>query len=82
LPGTRNLVVLEPRVIAAWDQVPLDDLDWPGSLASQDGRCPDGLWELVHYRGTRARHAALGAWERGDVLAFSEPAVSSASLSR
>lgn len=76
LPGTRNLVILEPRVLTGWERVPLDDVDLPGSLAAQDGRCPEGLWDVVHYRGRRRRHAALSAWERGEELAFEEPAVS------
>jgi hypothetical protein len=80
LPGTRNLIVLEPHVLVSWDQVPIDDLDWPGSLASQDGRCPEGLWELVRYRGTRGKHAALLAWEQGGDFTFDEPRVSPSSL--
>jgi hypothetical protein len=80
LPGTTNLVVLEPRVLASWNQIPLDEVDWPGSLAAQDGRCPEGLWDLVHYRGTGSRHPALEAWRDGDELAFEEPEVSTASL--
>lgn len=80
LPGTTNLVVLEPRVLAPWSLVPLDDVDWPGSLASQDGRCPEGLWDLVHYRRAGTTHAALEAWELGRELVFEEPAVSTASL--
>ena len=75
LPGTTNLVVLEPRVVIGWEQVPLDEVDWPASMAAQDGRCPDGLWDLVHYRGTRRRHRALAAWERGEDLVFEEPPV-------
>lgn len=80
LPGTQNLIVLEPRVLAAWDQVPLAELDLPGSLAAQDGRCPEGLWELVHYRRMQTRHAGLAAWERGDQFAFTEPDVTASSL--
>lgn len=76
LPGTRNLVVLEPRVLVSWNQVPLDEIDWPGSLAAQDGRCPEGLWDEVHYRGSRRKHAALAAWERGEAFRFEEPEVS------
>ena len=81
LPGTRNLVVLEPRVIGPWDLVPLDELDWPGALAAQDGRCPEGLWDLVRYRGTRTKHPALRAWERGEDYVFEEPEVTAATLS-
>ena len=72
--------MLEPRVLTAWDRSPLDDLDWPGSLAAQDGRCPEGLWALVHYRGADTRHRALEAWERGEELLFEEPDVYTASL--
>lgn len=80
LPGTRNLVVLEPRVLAPWDQPPLDAIDWPGSLTSQDGRCPEELWELVHYRGAGSKHPALDAWENAADFVFEEPEVSTASL--
>ena len=80
LPGTKNLVVLEPHVLVPWHQVPIDQIDWPGSLTSQDGRCPEGLWDLVHYRGTGTKHAALEAWENGEDLMFEEPAVSTSSL--
>jgi hypothetical protein len=80
LPGTTNLVVLEPRVLVSYNQVPCDDIDWPGSMTSQEGRCPEGLWELVHYRATGAKHPALEAWERGDAWAFQEPEVSAATL--
>jgi hypothetical protein len=80
LPGTTNVVVLEPRVLAPWDQISLDDVDRPGTLASQDGRCPEGLWDLVHYRGVGTPHPALDAWRRGEGFAFEEPEVSTASL--
>lgn len=80
LPGTKNLIVLEPRVLVACNQVPIDELDWPGSLASQDGRCPEGLWNLVHYRRSQTKHAALEAWEKHEDFMFEEPLVSTASL--
>jgi hypothetical protein len=80
LPGTQNLIVLEPHVLVSFNQVPLDEIDWPGSMTSQDGRCPDGLWEAVHYRGTRTKHPGLAAWERGEAFAFEEPEVSAAAL--
>jgi RES domain len=80
LPGTTNLVVLEPRVLTYWNHVPVDDIDWPGTVTSQDGRCPDGLWDYVHYRGAGTRHAGLDAWEAGDELVFEEPEVSASSL--
>jgi RES domain len=80
LPGTTNLIVLEAHVLASWNQVPLDEIDWPGSMTSQDGRCPEGLWDLVHYRGSGTRHPGLAAWEAGDPLVFEEPPVSASSL--
>jgi hypothetical protein len=81
LPGTTNLIVLEPRVLTSWEQVPVDEIDWPGALASQDGRCPEGLWDRVHYRSAGTRHAALEAWEGGGDFVFEEPEVSGLSRS-
>jgi hypothetical protein len=80
LPGTRNLVVLEPRVLAPWNQAPVDEIDWPGTMTAQDGRCPEGLWDLVHYRATGTKHVALEAWENNEDFMFEEPEVSTASL--
>jgi RES domain-containing protein len=80
LPGTKNLVVLEPQVLVPWNQIPIDEIDWPGSLTSQDGRCPEGLWDLVHYRATGTKHAALEAWARDEDFMFEEPPVSTSSL--
>ena len=80
LAGTRNLVVLEPRVLASWNRRPIDEIDWPGSLASQDGRCPEGLWDAVHYRQAGTKHPALDAWENEQEFVFEEPAVSTGPL--
>lgn len=80
LAGTKNLIVLEPHVLVPFNQVPIDDIDWPGSLTSQDGRCPEGLWDLVHYRATGTKHGALEAWEKGEDFMFEEPRVSTSSL--
>jgi hypothetical protein len=80
LPGTKNLVVLEPHVLVPWNQISIDEIDWPGSLASQDGRCPEGLWDLVHYRRTRRKHAGFEAWEHGTDMVFEEPPITTASL--
>jgi RES domain len=80
LPGTKNLVVLEPHVLVPWNQIPIDEIDWPGTLTSQDGRCPEGLWDLVHYRETGRKHVGFEAWENGDDFAFEEPLVSTSSL--
>ncbi len=80
LPGTVNLIVLEPRVWVAWNQVPLDDIDWPGTMTSQDGRCPEGLWDLVHYRASGTKHAGFEAWEQGETYELVEPPVASGSF--
>ena len=80
LPGTTNLIVLEPRVLVAYNQVPCDEIDWPGSMTGQEGRCPDGLWDMVHYRAAATRHPGLAAWERGEAFSFREPEVSAAAL--
>ena len=80
LAGTTNLIVLRPRVLVSFTQVPFDELDWPGSMAAQDGRCPEGLWDLVHHRGAGVKHPGLEAWERGEEFAFTEPEVSAADL--
>jgi hypothetical protein len=80
LAGTKNLIVLEPHVLVPFNQFPIDDIDWPGSLTSQDGRCPEGLWDLVHYRATGTKHCALEAWEKGEDFMFEEPRVSTSSL--
>jgi hypothetical protein len=78
LPGTVNLIVLEPRVLVSFNQVPFDEIDWPGSVTSQDGRCPEGLWEAVHYREAATEHPGLAAWEAGEAFSFEEPEVSAA----
>jgi hypothetical protein len=75
LPGTANLVVLEPRVVTAWEFVPADELELPTAMAAQDGRCPEGLWDHVRHRGVRGRHPALAAWERDEPFHFVEPDV-------
>ena len=81
LPGTTNLVVLEPRVLTSWSAEPVDELDWPGCLAAQDGRCPEGLWELVRYRGqTLAAPGLRAPGATGEPLVFTEPEVTMASL--
>jgi hypothetical protein len=80
LPGTSNLVVLEPRVLTSWSIEPIDDQDWPGSMAAQDGRCPEGLWDLVHYRDAGTVHPAFDEWSRGESYVLEEPAVSTGSL--
>jgi RES domain-containing protein len=80
LPGTQNLILLEPKVAIGWELEPIDSIDVPTSLAAQDARCPEGLWQFVHYRGSGTPHSALDAWERGDDFVVEEPEVSATSL--
>lgn len=80
LPGTRNLVLLDPAVVIAFDARPVGLEDLPTAMAAQDGRCPDDLWTLVHYRGVGTPHPAHKAWRGGDDYVFEEPPVTSASL--
>ena len=80
LPGTQNLIVLEPRVVVGYLIEPFDEIDWPTALASQGGRCPEGLWDVVHFTGAETRHAALDAWQQGEDVTFVELEVTAESL--
>lgn len=73
LPGTRNLVILEPRVAIPYAWEPLDPADLPASLVAERGAPARGLEEIVHHRGSRRRHAGLNAWRRGEEVLFEEP---------
>lgn len=75
LPGTTNLVLLDPFVATFFEMTPVAPEDLPTAMAAQDGRCPEGLWELVHYRLTGSSHPALAAWVLGEEFEFAEPAV-------
>ena len=81
LPGTRNLVVLDPAVATSYEAEPIGREDFPLAVAAQDGRCPEDLWHLVHYRGARTPHAAYQAWSDGNEFLFEEPTVTAAGLS-
>lgn len=76
LPGTGNLVLLDPFVALSYDMSPIAPEDLPVSIVAEDGRCPDGLWNLVHHRWTHTIHPALDAWQSGDEFEFVEPPVS------
>ena len=80
LPGTRNVVVLDPAVVTSYAAEPIGPEDFPTAMAAQDGRCPDGLWELVHYRGVGTPHPALDEWRSGDEFIFDEPFVTAGAL--
>lgn len=75
LPGTRNLVLLGERVMIGFERIPIEDVDVPAALAAQEGRCPDGLWHRVHYRGAGVVHPALEAWAEGEEYCFDEPVI-------
>jgi RES domain-containing protein len=80
LPGTRNLVVLDPAVVTSFEAEPIGPEDLPTAMAAQDGRCPDELWTLVHYRGGVTPHPALDAWAAGNNFVFEEPPVTASAL--
>lgn len=81
LPGTSNLVVLEPAVVTDYHSEPIDPEDWPTALLAQNGRCPENLWDHVHYKASPAEHEALTAWRTGDEFTFMQPGVTAATLS-
>jgi RES domain-containing protein len=80
LPGTRNLVVLEAALDIDYHLEPLDPGDWPAAMLAQDGRCPENLWDYVHYRGSGTPHPALQAWQDGEAFDFEQPEVTPATL--
>jgi len=80
LPGTRNLIVLQPAVIVDFHVEPFDPEDWPTALVARDGRCPERLWEHVHYKNSATRHAELDAWLNDEEYIFEQPLVDMASL--
>jgi RES domain-containing protein len=80
LPGTKNLVVLEAAAVSDYHLEPVDPVDWPAAMLAQDGRCPENLWDNVHYRGTGTPHPALQAWQDGDEFEFEQPGVTPATL--
>jgi hypothetical protein len=75
LPGTDNLVLLDPFVAVSYEMEPVAYEDLPAAMAAQDGRCPEGLWNLVHFLANPAPHPGLAAWEEGDRFEFEEPSV-------
>jgi RES domain-containing protein len=73
LPGTRNLVILEERVDIDYHREPIDLIDLPVALGAQDGHAAEGLWQLVHHRGSPLLHPELEAWQHGDEYEFDQP---------
>lgn len=76
LPGTQNVVLLDPFVTISYVAEPVAPEDLPTCMAAQDGRCPDGLWDLVHHHHSFRLHAALEAWHDGASFEFVEPPTS------
>lgn len=81
LAGTSNLVVLEPAVVTGYHFEPIDPEDWPTALLAQNGRCPENLWDHVHYKALPSEHEALVAWRTGDGFTFMQPSVTATTLS-
>jgi RES domain-containing protein len=76
LPGTQNLVLLDPYVAMSYLAEPVAPEDLPTCMAALDGRCPDGLWDVVHHHHSPRMHAELEAWHHSDPFEFVEPSVS------
>lgn len=75
LPGTQNLVLLDQYVAISYLAEPVAPEDLPTAMAAQDGRCPHGLWDLVHHHRSPRMHAGLEDWHHGDTFEFAEPPV-------
>ena len=73
LPGTWNLVVFGPRVLAPYMPDPIDPLlDVPSAPAAVAARALDELVGMVRPLGQLA-HAAYDAWKVGESYEFVEP---------
>jgi RES domain-containing protein len=79
LPGTENLVVFEPAAVIDYHQEPIDPEDIPSALTGQDGRCPETLWDHVHFLAAGVAHPALQAYIDGADFELVQPPVSAAS---
>lgn len=74
LPGTRNLILLAPRVLSPYLTEPIDRfIDTPGAATAVDGHAPLNLLDMVHRRASGARHPGLAAWEEGEETYLQEP---------
>jgi RES domain-containing protein len=71
LPGTKNVVVLEPRVASPWDVAPFDPVDVPTALVAEDATIPEELLPLVRHQGQP--HAAFEAWADERQYDFEDP---------
>lgn len=71
LPGTDNLVIFGPRVLAPYDVVPIEQIDVPGSVVADGAHPLHTLVDQVRYVGQQ--HPVLQAWSSGSEWSFSEP---------
>ena len=71
LPGTNNLVIFGPRVLAPYDVIPIEQIDVPGSVVAEGAHPLHTLVEQVRFLGEE--HPALEAWSSGNEWTFSEP---------
>ena len=73
LPGTKNLVVFGARIAIPFLNTPLDAIDVPVSIASEDSAPPAFL--LEHVRSFHSPHQEFQAWQRGEEFRAVLPAV-------
>lgn len=71
LPGTSNIVILQPRVAIPYSARPLDPIDMPVTLCAAGARPPESLLDLVRFHGQE--HIEHQAWQRGEPYQLSEP---------
>jgi hypothetical protein len=73
LPGTRNLVILEPRVSFPYQAEPIDEGDVPLSLAAEEAVAPQGLASMLHLINAGQDQQGLEAWRAGNEFMFRQP---------
>lgn len=71
LPGTNNLVIFGPRVLAPYDSIPIDQIDVPGSVVAEGAHPLHSLIGRVRHVGEP--HPVLEAWKKGASWEFTEP---------
>lgn len=63
LPGSRNVVILGPRESIPYLWAPIDDGDIPACIVAEHSQPPEGLVDLVRFRGES--HVELEEWLKG-----------------
>ena len=71
LPGTKNIVVFGPRVMAPYSAEPIQQIDVPTSITAEGGRPLSTLVKQVRYLGNP--HEEFKSWEHGEPFRFVEP---------